>query len=62
MDKEIAENILIFQKMVNVSNNSLFTQQLCWNICDSLNDDVKIAFYKWLVLAEKKLNNNSQHG
>jgi hypothetical protein len=51
---EKIENIEILQKMVNISDNSLITQRLCWNLCDGLYSSVKQRFYEWLIKVEGK--------
>lgn len=48
------ENILILQKMVNISDNSLLTQKLCWNLCDNLHESIKERLYEWLIKVESK--------
>ena len=52
MNSNKVQNIEILQKMVNVSNNSLITQRLCWNLCDSLHESIKQRFFEWLIVVE----------
>lgn len=54
MDTKKTENIEILQKMVNLSDNSLITQRLCWNLCDSLHESIKARFFEWLIKVENK--------
>jgi hypothetical protein len=54
MDNRKPENIEILQKMVNLSDNSLLTQRLCWNLCDSLHESIKKRLFEWLIAVEKK--------
>lgn len=62
MCKQKIENIEVLQKMVNVSDNSLLTQKLCWNLCDNLHESIKVRFFEWLVVVENKLKSENING